>query len=67
MLHIVPILCLIFFIFMVEYRFKRHIDDIDKEIQIIESKLKSLEFNNNIIINSVASIEKKVDESSSAI
>lgn len=36
MLHIVPILCLIFFIFLVEYRFKKHLDDIDKKINCLE-------------------------------
>lgn len=37
MLHIVPILCLILFIGLVEYRFKKHLDEIDKKINKLES------------------------------
>lgn len=37
MLHVVPILCLILFIGLVEYRFKRHLDEIDSKIAKLES------------------------------
>lgn len=36
MLHIVPILCIFLFIFLVEYRFKKHLDEIDKKIKCLE-------------------------------
>lgn len=36
MLHIVPILCLILFVGLVEYRLKKHLDDIDKRINKLE-------------------------------
>lgn len=37
MLHVVPILCLILFIGLIEYRFKRHLDEIDNKIAKLES------------------------------
>lgn len=37
MLHVVPILCLILFMGLVEYRFKRHLDEIDIKIAKLES------------------------------
>lgn len=37
MLHVVPILCLILFIGFVEYRLKKHLDEIDEKIKILES------------------------------
>lgn len=37
MLHVIPILCLILFIGLVEYRFKRHLDKIDTKIAKLES------------------------------
>ena len=43
MLHIVPIICLIFFIFFVEYRLKKHIYSTDKEIVKIKRILKKLQ------------------------
>lgn len=43
MLQIVPILCLIFFIFFVEYRLKRHIDRSDKEIEKIKEIINNLQ------------------------
>lgn len=36
MLHIVPILCLILFVGLVEYRLKKHLDDINKRINKLE-------------------------------
>lgn len=35
-MHVVPILCLIIFIFLVEYRFKKHLDEIDRKISCLE-------------------------------
>lgn len=43
MLHVVPIVCLIFFIFFVEYRLKQHIDKTDREIVEIKRILKKLQ------------------------
>lgn len=37
MLHVVPILCLILFIGLVEYRLKKHLDEIDIKILKLES------------------------------
>ena len=37
MLHIVPILCLILFIGLVEYRFKKHLNEIDSKIARLDS------------------------------
>lgn len=37
MLHIVPILCILLFIGLVEYRLKQHIDQIDRKIKKLES------------------------------
>lgn len=39
MLHVVPILCLIFFIFFVEYRLKEHINNTDKELKSVAEEL----------------------------
>lgn len=36
MLHIVPILCLILFIGLVEYRLKKHLDETDERISKLE-------------------------------
>lgn len=36
MLHIVPILCLILFIGLVEYRLKKHLDEINERINKLE-------------------------------
>lgn len=36
MLHVVPILCILGFIFLVEYRFKQHLDVIDEKIKTLE-------------------------------
>lgn len=36
MLHIVPILCLILFIGLVEYRLKNHLDETEKRLDDLE-------------------------------
>lgn len=36
MLHIVPILCLILFIGLVEYRLKKHLDETDERLDQLE-------------------------------
>lgn len=36
MLHIVPILCILLSIGLVEYRFKRHLDEVDNKIAKLE-------------------------------
>ena len=36
MLHIVPILCLILFVGLVEYRLKKHLDEINERISKLE-------------------------------
>lgn len=36
MLHVVPILCLILFIGLVEYRLKKHLDETDERISKLE-------------------------------
>ena len=43
MLHVVPIVCLIFFIFFIEYRLKQHIDKNDKELLQIKKTLKEIQ------------------------
>lgn len=64
MLHIVPILCLILFVGLVEYRLKKHLDETDKRI----SRLEKL-FTIMVVTSSIASEsnkkEKKSDENSS--
>lgn len=35
MLHVVPILCLILFIGLVEYRFKKQLDEIEKKVNCL--------------------------------
>lgn len=42
MLHIVPILCLILFIGLVEYRLKEHLTKIDDEIAILKKNTENL-------------------------
>lgn len=42
MLHIVPTMCLIFFILFVEYRLKEHIDNNDKELKKIKKIIKEI-------------------------
>lgn len=39
MLHIVPILCLILFTGLVEYRLKKHLDETDERISRLEELL----------------------------
>lgn len=41
MLHIVPILCLILFIGLVEYRLKEHLNETDKRISKLEELITS--------------------------
>lgn len=41
MLHIVPILCLILFIGLVEYRFKEHLNETDERISKLEKLMAS--------------------------
>lgn len=36
MLHIVPILCILLFIGLVEYRLKQHLDEVDKRLANLE-------------------------------
>lgn len=64
MLHIVPILCLILFVGLVEYRLKKHLDETDKRI----SRLEKL-FTIMVVTSSIASEsnqkEKESDENSS--
>lgn len=36
MFHVVPILCLILFIGLVEYRLKKHLDEVDARIVKLE-------------------------------
>lgn len=36
MLHIVPILCLILFIGLVEYRLKKHLDEVEERMDELE-------------------------------
>ena len=43
MLHTVPIICLIFFIFFTEYRLKKHIDKNDEELLQIKKTLKEIQ------------------------
>lgn len=43
MLHIVPIICLIFFIFFIEYRLKKHIEKNDEELRKIKKTLKEIQ------------------------
>ena len=42
MLHIVPIVCLIFFVFFIEYRLKQHIDKNDEKLLQIKKTLKEI-------------------------
>lgn len=39
MLHVVPILCLIFFIFLVEFRFKETLNMLDKKVKQLEKNV----------------------------
>lgn len=43
MLHVVPILCLILFIGLVEYRLKKHLDDVDIMLEKVNKKCTLLE------------------------
>lgn len=44
MLHIVPILCLIIFVLIIEYRFKKHFDEIDFQIKAIKDQIINSEY-----------------------
>lgn len=57
MLHIVPILCLIFFIFFEEKRLKRHINQTDIQILNLQNQIHQLEFKVDIIKESLVTIE----------
>ena len=57
MLHIVPILCLIFFIFFEENRLKRHINQTDAQILNLQNQIHQLEFKVDIIKESLVTIE----------
>lgn len=39
MLHVVPILCLLFFVFFIEIRLKNHIDENDKKVEKLSRKV----------------------------
>ena len=43
MLHVVPIICLIFFIFFIEYRLNKHIEKNDEELRKIKKTLKEIQ------------------------
>lgn len=43
MLHIVSIVCLIFFVFFIEYRLKQHIDKNDEKLLQIKKTLKEIQ------------------------
>ena len=43
MLHVVPIICLIFFVFFIEYRLKQHIDKNDEKLLQIKKTLKEIQ------------------------
>lgn len=43
MLHIVPIVCLIFFVFFIEYRLKQHIDKNDEKLLQIKKTIKEIQ------------------------
>lgn len=60
MLHIVPILCLIFFIYMLEYRLNKHVKEIDKKITNTEKSIEKLKFQYDIILKALQKVEEKV-------
>lgn len=62
MLHIVPILCLIFFIFFVEYRLKNHIDCMDRSIKEIQNNLKEINDFNTFISSKLIHNESNSNE-----
>lgn len=64
MLHIVPILCLILFIGLVEYRLKKHLDETDERISRLE-KLLALMVVTSCIASESKQKEKESDENSS--
>lgn len=64
MLHIVPILCLILFVGLVEYRLKKHLDETDERISRLE-KLITLMVVTSCIASENNQKEKKSDENSS--
>lgn len=64
MLHIVPILCLILFIGLVEYRLKKHLDETDERISRLE-KLLTLMVVTSCIASESKQKEKESDENSS--
>lgn len=51
MIHVFPILCLILFIGFIEYRLKKHLDLIDKEIKDIEEKVNTINVSQDFIIS----------------
>lgn len=59
MLHVVPILCLIFFIFFVEYRLKEHLNETDERISKLEKLMTSY------VTSESNQKEKKSNENSS--
>lgn len=64
MLHIVPILCLILFVGLVEYRLKKHLDETDERISRLE-KLITITVVTSCIASENNQKEKKSDENSS--
>lgn len=59
MLHIVPILCLILFVGLVEYRFKEHLNETDERISKLEKLMTSY------VTSESNQKEKKSNENSS--
>ena len=57
MLHIVPILCLIFYIFFEESRLKRHVNQTETHILSLQNKIHDLEFKIDIIKEALTTIE----------
>lgn len=64
MLHIVPILCLILFIGLVEYRLKKHLDKTDERISRLE-ELITLMVVTSCVASESKQKERKSDENSS--
>lgn len=64
MLHIVPILCLILFVGLVEYRLKKHPDETNERISRLE-KLITLMVVTSCAASESNQKEKKSDENSS--
>lgn len=58
MLHILPVLCLIFFVFFVEIQLKKELHQIEEDFELLKKAIKKNKANININSQNIQKISK---------